>query len=113
MLEGVERFADSIDKLSKKLDGIGRIPKTHYYVLGLVLFLMGGGCVAYIDFRQREFDARAAARQEAFERKMKASIDAMTLNLRQVMEMWKDDPKNFDKTGKQIEEIRDWIRTHR
>lgn len=73
-----------------------------YAVIVVGLIGIGGGCVAYIDYRQREFETATTAK-----------IDMMTLNLRQIMEMWKDDPKNFDKTGKQIEEIRDWIRTHR
>lgn len=73
-----------------------------YAVIVVGLIGIGGGCVAYIDYRQREFETTTTTK-----------IDMMTLNLRQIMEMWKDDPKNFDKTGKQIEEIRDWIRTHR
>lgn len=98
--EIVERLERVTDKLSKI--GRVRLPAWTWAVYGASLFAIGGGCVAYIDHRVSES-----------ERKQTERIDQMTLNLRQVMSMWKDDPKNFDRTGKQIEEIRDWIREHK
>ncbi|TXH58825.1 MAG: hypothetical protein E6Q97_01175 [Desulfurellales bacterium] len=80
-----------------------------YAVIVVCLMGIGGGCVAYIDYRE---DGHRIAR-EAWEAKQEEKIDQAASNIRQVLAMLKDDPKNYDKLDDGFRAIMKWIKEHK